>query len=67
MDLRCSAYGPYDCWMTYIGREEGGDRKGAGDVGESEYGEKADMRERSGEGSMGDVNAIIVTRTLRRP
>ncbi len=50
-----------------MGREAGGERNGAGDVGESEYGENAEMRERSGEGSMGDLNAIIVTRTLRRP
>lgn len=52
---------------AYIGREAGGDLKGAGDVGESEYGEKADMRERSGEGSNGDFNAIIATKVLRRP
>ena len=36
-----------------------GDLKGAGDVGDSEYGEKADMRLRSGDGSIGDFNAII--------
>ncbi len=36
-----------------------GDLNGAGDVGDSEYGEKADMRLRSGEGSIGDFNAII--------
>ena len=41
-----------------------GDLNGAGDVGESEYGEKADMRLWSGEGSNGDFNAIIVTRRL---
>lgn len=39
-------------WVT-------GDRKGTGDVGESEYGENADMRLRSGDGSIGDFNAII--------
>lgn len=37
-----------------------GDLNGAGDVGDSEYGEKADMRLRSGDGSIGDFNAIIV-------
>ena len=36
-----------------------GDLNGAGDVGESEYGEKPDMRLQSGEGSIGDFNAII--------
>lgn len=36
-----------------------GDLNGTGDVGDSEYGEKADMRLRSGEGSIGDFNAII--------
>ena len=39
-----------------------GDLKGAGDVGESEYGEKADMRERSGDGSIGDFKAIMTLR-----
>ena len=43
-----------------------GDLKGAGDVGDSEYGEKADMRVRSGEGSMGDFNAIIAPRHSTR-
>lgn len=36
-----------------------GDLNGTGDVGDSEYGEKADMRLRSGDGSIGDFNAII--------
>lgn len=36
-----------------------GDLNGAGDVGDSEYGEKADMRLRSGDGSIGDFKAII--------
>ena len=36
-----------------------GDLYGAGDVGDSEYGEKADMRLRSGDGSIGDFNAMI--------
>lgn len=36
-----------------------GDLKGAGEVGDSEYGEKADMRLRSGDGSIGDFNAIM--------
>lgn len=36
-----------------------GDLNGAGDVGDSEYGEKADMRFRSGDGSIGDFNAMI--------
>lgn len=58
---------PMPGWTAYIGREVGGDRNGAGDVGESEYGENADMRVRSGEGSKGDCNAIIVARTSRRP
>ena len=40
-----------------------GDLNGAGDVGESEYGEKADIKERSGEGSIGDFNAIIIAET----
>ena len=35
-----------------------GDLKGAGDVGDSEYGEKADMRLRSGDGSIGDFKAM---------
>lgn len=39
-----------------------GDLKGAGDVGDSEYGEKADMRLRSGDGSIGDFNAIIAVK-----
>lgn len=42
-------------WVLVIG-----DLNGAGDVGDSEYGEKADMRLRSGDGSIGDFNAIIV-------
>lgn len=54
-------------WTAYIGREAGGDRNGAGDVGESEYGEKADIRDRSGDDNKGDFIAIIVTRTSRRP
>ena len=36
-----------------------GDLNGTGDVGDSEYGEKADMRLRSGECSIGDFNAMI--------
>lgn len=32
-------------------------------MGESEYGEKADIKERSGEGSIGDFNAIIIAET----
>lgn len=39
-----------------------GDLNGAGDVGDSEYGENADMRLRSGDGSIGDFNAIIVVK-----
>ena len=51
---------------TYSGRWTG-DLNGAGDVGESEYGEKADIRERSGEGSIGDFNAIILAEDPMRP
>ncbi len=36
-------------------------------MGESEYGEKADIRERSGEGSIGDFNAIIIIEDQMRP
>lgn len=50
---------------NYIGRDTG-DLNGAGEVGESEYGEKADMRERSGDGSRGDFSAIIIAGNLRR-
>ena len=51
---------------TYSGRWTG-DLNGAGDVGESEYGEKEDIRERSGEGSIGDFNAIILAKDPMRP
>lgn len=44
-----------------------GDLNGAGDVGDSEYGEKADIKERSGEGSIGDFNAIIIAKTQCDP
>lgn len=51
-----------------MGREVG-DLNGAGDVGESEYGEKAEMRARSGEGMSGDFKAIIIACSFiaRRP
>ena len=42
-----------------MGREDGV-LNGAGEVGESEYGEKAEMRGRSGDGMRGDFNAIII-------
>ncbi len=42
--------------------EETGDLKGGGDVGESVYGEKADMRPVFGEGIRGDFKAIIAVR-----
>jgi hypothetical protein len=42
--------------------EEIGDLKGGGDVGESVYGEKADMRPVFGEGIRGDFKAIIAVR-----
>ena len=43
------------------------DLYGAGDVGESEYGEKAEMRARSGDGMSGDFKAIMIARIARRP
>jgi len=49
-----------------MGREVG-DLNGAGDVGESEYGEKAEMRERSGEDTRGDFKAIIIAKRSGRP
>lgn len=52
---------------TYSGRWLTGDLNGAGDVGDSEYGEKADIKERSGEGSIGDFNAIIIAETQCDP
>jgi len=67
LDLECQFLRIVKALMTYIGREAGGDRDGAGDVGESEYGENADIKERSGEGSRGDFKAIMVTRIQRRP
>ncbi len=45
--------------------EETGDLKGGGDVGESVYGEKADMRPVFGDGIRGDFKAIIVVRVAR--
>ena len=67
MDLSCQ----YSCQLrkdwAYTGRLWViGDRKGAGDVGDSEYGEKADMRLRSGDGSIGDFNAIIAEKQWTR-
>ena len=50
---------------NHIGREMG-DLYGNGDVGESEYGEKAETREWSGEGSKGDLRAIIVAWVSRK-
>ena len=50
---------------NYIGREIG-DLYGNGDVGESEYGEKAETRAWSGEGSKGDLRAIIVALDSRK-
>lgn len=53
------------CYESGIGRAYTGrlwamgDLKGTGEVGDSEYGEKADMRLRSGDGSIGDFKAII--------
>jgi hypothetical protein len=35
-------------------------------VGDSEYGEKADINDRSGEGSIGDFNAIIIIEEPKR-
>ena len=52
-DLKCQLGAPGRMGKTYEGRD-----KGAGDVGESEYGENAEMRERSGEGNKGDFKAI---------
>ena len=43
-----------------------GDLKGAGDVGDSEYGEKADMRLRSGDGSIGDFKAMTAEENWTR-
>lgn len=37
-----------------------GDLNGLGELGESVYGEKADIRLLFGEGSIGDFNAIIM-------
>lgn len=42
--------------------DERNDLNGAGDDGESVYGEKADIRLVLGEGMRGDFNAIIVER-----
>ena len=39
-----------------------GDLNGAGDVGDSEYGEKADIRLRSGDGSIGDFSAMVAVK-----
>ena len=50
---------------NHIGREMG-DLYGNGDVGESEYGEKAETRAWSGEGSKGDLRAIIVALASRK-
>ena len=62
--IRWTCHVQYSCPLrkgwAYTGRLwVMGDLKGAGDVGDSEYGEKADMRLRSGDGSIGDFNAII--------
>ena len=62
-----SARHAYRGKKTYSGRWWTGDLNGTGDVGESEYGEKADIRERSGEGSIGDFNAIILAKDPVRP
>ena len=43
-----------------------GDLKGAGDVGESEYGENPDMRLRSGDGSIGDFKAMTAEENWTR-
>lgn len=40
--------------------ERTGDLNGLGELGESVYGEKADIRLLFGEGSIGDFNAIIM-------
>ena len=63
---KTSVINAYDGLKTYSGRWIG-DLNGAGDEGESEYGEKADIRERSGEGSIGDFNAIIIVEDPMRP
>lgn len=39
-----------------------GDLNGLGELGESVYGEKADIRLLFGEGSIGDFNAIIMVK-----
>ena len=51
---------------THSGRWCTGDLNGPGDVGDSEYGEKADISDRSGEGSIGDFNAIIIVEKPKR-
>lgn len=48
------------CCSIYID-EITGDLNVLGELGESVYGEKADMRLLFGEGNIGDCNAIIVT------
>lgn len=48
------------CCSAYID-EITGDLNVLGELGESVYGEKADMRLLFGEGSIGDCSAIIVT------
>ena len=70
--VRWTCHVSYSCQSrkdrTYSGRLwEIGDLNGAGDVGDSEYGEKADMRLRSGEGSIGDFRAIIAQNHSTRP
>lgn len=46
-------------WSAGI-EERTGDLNGLGELGESVYGEKADIRLLFGEGSIGDFNAIIM-------
>lgn len=50
--------------VTYI-EAMTGDRNGLGDEGESEYGEKADMRLLFGDGINGDFKAIIMMKSYQ--
>ena len=58
--VQSAAAHPTRCRSAYI-EEITGDLNVLGELGESVYGEKADMRLLFGEGSIGDCNAIIVT------